>query len=118
MFGFAVRPGNFQLSLQLSLIPAMALSLLIWPAASQSYTPEGQQACSDDAFRLCNAEIPDVDRVTACMVRKRSQLSPGCRVFIRPDPDPDPEVAPVAAGKPLSLRPGHLRKLRKPRKPT
>jgi hypothetical protein len=112
MFGFAVRSGNVQFRLML----AIALSLLMWPAASVAYTPEGQQACSDDAFRLCNAEIPDVDRVTACMVRKRSQLSAGCRVFIRPDPDP--EVAPVAAGKPLSIRPGHRRKLRKPREPT
>jgi hypothetical protein len=110
MIAFAARSGDFRFSLWL----AMALSCSMWPAASRAYTPEGQQACSDDAFRLCNAEIPDVDRVTACMVRKRSQLSPGCQVFIRPDP----EVAPVAAGKPLSIRPGHLRKPRKPRKPT
>ena len=108
MFAFAVRSGNFQLSLML----VMALSFSMWPAVSRAYSPEGQQACGDDAFRLCSAEIPDVDRVTACMVRKRSQLSPGCRVFIKPDP----ELAPVAARKPLSIRPAHLRKPHKPRK--
>ena len=108
MFAFAVRSGNFQLGLMV----AMALSFLMWPEASRAYTPEQQQACSDDAFRLCNAEIPDVDRVTACMVRKQSELSPGCRVYFRPEP----EVAPVAAGKPLSIKPAHLRKPRKPRK--
>jgi len=108
MFGFAVRSGNFQLSL----MSAMALSFLIWPAASRAYTPEEEQACSGDAFRLCGPEIPDVDRVTACMVRKQSQLSPGCRVYFRPEP----EVVPVAAGKPLSIRPVRLRKLHKPRK--
>jgi hypothetical protein len=108
MFGFAVRSGNFQFTL----MSAMALSLLMWPAASRAYTPEEEQACSGDAFQLCNAEIPDVDRVTACMVRKQSQLSPGCRVYFRPEP----EVMPVAAGRPLSIRPGHLRKPRKHRK--
>lgn len=108
MFGFAVRSGNFQLSLML----AMALSFLMWPAASRAYSPEEEQACSGDAFRLCSAEIPDVDRVVACMVRKQSQLSPGCRVYFRPEP----EVVPVASGKPLRIRPAHLRKPRKPRK--
>jgi hypothetical protein len=108
MFGFAVRSGNFQFTL----MSAMALSLLMWPAASRAYTPEEEQACSGDAFQLCNAEIPDVDRVTACMVRKQSQLSPGCRAYFRPEP----EVMPVAAGRPLSIRPGHVRKPRKHRK--
>jgi hypothetical protein len=82
--------------------------------AANAYTPEQQQACTDDAFRLCGADVPDVDRVTACMVRKQSQLSPGCRAYFRAEP----EVVPVAAGRPLSIRPGHLRKPRKPRKPT
>jgi hypothetical protein len=109
MFAFAVRSGDFRFSV----LRAMALSFLLWPAASRAYTPEEQQTCSDDAFRLCGPEIPDVDRVTACMVRNRSQLSPGCRVFIRPDP----AVVPAAAGRPLSIRPGHLRKPRKHKKP-
>src|SRR5450631_3847364 len=95
----AVRLGKFQFSLLL----ATALSVSMWPAASEAYTPEEQQACSDDAFRLCSAEIPDVDRVTVCMVRNKSQLSPGCRAFFRPDPEP--AVTPVHVGRPLSIRP-------------
>src|SRR6202045_1544830 len=90
---FGVRSGNIQLGLML----ATARSVSTTP--SQAYTAEEQQACSGDAFRLCSAEIPDVDRVTVCMVRNKSRLSPGCRVFFRPGP----EVAP--AGRPLSLRP-------------
>jgi hypothetical protein len=108
----AVRSRNFQLGLML----ATALSVSMWPTAGSAYTPEQQQACSDDAFRLCSSEIPDVDRVTVCMVRNKSQLSPGCRAFFRPDP----EVTPVAAGRPLSIRPTHSRKpvsARKPKKP-
>ena len=114
----AVRSRNFQLSLML----ATALSVSMWPAASQAYTPEEQQACSDDAFRLCNAEIPDVDRVTVCMVRNKSQLSPGCRMYFRSEPGRSSEITSVNAGKPLSIRPATERKpvsakLRKPKKP-
>jgi hypothetical protein len=108
----AVQSRRFQLGLML----AMALSVSMWPTASRAYTPEEQQACSDDAFRLCGPEIPDVDRVTACMVRNKSQLSPGCRVYFR---DPAPEVTSVNAGRPLSIRPATSRKpvSAKPRKP-
>jgi hypothetical protein len=101
-FMLAIRSGNFQLGLML----ATALLVSIWPAASRAYTPEQQQACSDDAFRLCGADIPDVDRVTVCMIRNKSQLSPGCRVFF----GPDPEVAPVAGSRPLSIGPATTRK--------
>ena len=90
------RIRNFQFGLML----ATALAASTWSTAGQAYTPEQQQACSGDAFRLCSAEIPDVDRVTACMVAKRSQLSPGCRAQFRPDPEPS-----VAAGAPTNIRP-------------
>jgi hypothetical protein len=102
------RSGSFCVGVML------AMALLIGPAASQNYTPEQQQACTGDAFRLCNAEIPDVDRVTVCMIRNKSQLSPGCRAFFRPDPEP--ELAPVAARKPLSIKPASSRKPAKPKK--
>jgi hypothetical protein len=78
----------------------IALSFSLLPSAGEAYTPEQQQACSDDAFRLCGPEIPDVDRVTACMVARQTELSPGCRVFFRPGPEPVGE-----AGAPLSIRP-------------
>jgi hypothetical protein len=109
----AVRSRNFQFGSML----AMALSVSSLPATSQAYTPEEQQACSNDAFRLCSAEIPDVDRVTVCMIRNKSQLSPGCRVFFKPEPE---EATPVAAARPLSIRPSHPRKpvgAHKPKKP-
>jgi hypothetical protein len=112
----AFRFGNFHRGWLL----AAMLMAAAQPAASQGYTPDQQQACSDDAFRLCSAEIPDVDRVTVCMVRNKSQLSPACRVFFRADPEE--AVTPVAAGRPQNIRPGTSRKpahakLHKPRKP-
>jgi hypothetical protein len=82
--------------------------------AADAYTQEQQQMCTGDAFRLCSSDIPDVDRVTACMVRQRSQLSPGCRAFFR---EPEPELTPVATRKPLLIRPRKAGKARKPHKP-
>jgi hypothetical protein len=109
---FAIRSRNFRLGLML----ATALSVSTWPVASRAYTPEQEQACSGDAFRLCSAEIPDVDRVTVCMVRNKSQLSPGCRAYFRPEPEA--AVTPVTAGRPLTIRPAKARKpvSAKPRK--
>jgi hypothetical protein len=98
---------------------ATALAVSMLPTAGRAYTPEQQQACSGDAFRLCSAEIPDVDRVTVCMIRNKAQLSPECRVFFRPEP----AATPIAADRPLNIRPAASRKPDsanpgKPRKPT
>jgi hypothetical protein len=34
-------------------------------------------------MRLCSSEIPDVERVTACMAQKRAQLSDGCKAVFQ-----------------------------------
>src|SRR5277367_6627247 len=102
----AVRLRN----LQLGLLLATAFSVSMLPTAGRAYTPEQQQACSGDAFRLCGPEIPDVDRVTVCMIRNKSQLSPQCRAFFRPEPESEATVTPVVAGRPLSIRPASSRK--------
>jgi len=108
----AVRSRKFQFGLML----ATALAALVVPSAGQAYTPEEEQACSNDAFRLCGPEIPDVDRVTACMIRNKSQLTPGCRVYFR---EPEAAPTPVTSGRPLSIRPASSRKSvsAKPHKP-
>jgi hypothetical protein len=93
---------------QFGLILAIALSTSLLSTTGHAYTPEQQQACTPDAFRLCGDAIPDVDRVTACMISKRSQLSPGCRVYFR---EPEPEAIPVArARKPARITPVTARK--------
>jgi hypothetical protein len=101
-------------------ILAIALSLSFLSTATQAYTPEQQQACSGDAFRLCGDAIPDVDRVTVCMIRNRSQLSPGCRVYFRePERERAPAVTSVMSRKPVRLTPATARKpiSVKPKKP-
>jgi hypothetical protein len=42
-------------------------------------TEEQQQACFVDAIKFCGSEIPDVERITACMERNIDKLSPRCR---------------------------------------
>jgi len=64
---------------------AFALSLSALSTSSFAFTPEAQQMCTGDAFRLCSAEIPDVARITACMQRQRANLSPGCRMVMDQD---------------------------------
>jgi hypothetical protein len=68
-----------------SLATGAAISGLVWtaaftpaPAAAQG-TSQQQQACTPDAMRLCGEFIPDVAKITACMGKKRAQLSPACR---------------------------------------
>ena len=79
---------------------ATALSCALLPTAGHAYTPEEQQACQGDAFRLCGPQIPDVDRVTACMIARKAELSPGCKVFFRSGPEPVTD-----AGAPMNIRP-------------
>ncbi len=55
-------------------------------SASQAYSPEQEQMCTGDAMRLCGSEIPDVERVTACMIQKRASLSDGCKAVFRYEP--------------------------------
>jgi hypothetical protein len=68
---------------QLGAVLAASFALALLPGTADAYTFEQQQACSGDAFRLCSSEIPDIGRITACMIRNRSQLSPECRVYFR-----------------------------------
>ncbi len=79
-------------------------------SAANAYTAEDEAMCTNDAFRVCSSEIPDVQRVTACMVRNKSQLSAGCRAVMdanAPAPAASATYQPVSgkAGKPVSLAP-------------
>lgn len=103
-FMFALRSSKFQLGLML----ATALSFSMLPSASEAYSPEQQQACTGDAFRLCGSDIPDVDRITVCMIRNKSQLSPGCRAHFRPEPSS--QATSGNAGRPLGIKPAKARK--------
>jgi hypothetical protein len=60
-------------------------------AFSQEYrgTWEQQMACTPDVWRLCGAQVPDVERIVACLRRNTPQLSGRCRaVFEQGDNAP------------------------------
>jgi hypothetical protein len=58
---------------------AFGLTVIGFSAPTSAYTQEEQQACQDDAFRLCNHAIPDEQRVKACLISNMRRLSPQCR---------------------------------------
>jgi hypothetical protein len=66
-----------------ALMVAAPLSMTSSPGFA--YTLEAQQMCTSDAFRLCAAEIPNIPKITACMVKHRADLSPGCRAVMDHD---------------------------------
>jgi hypothetical protein len=68
---------------QLALTFAIAISGIGLSASpGLAFSSEAQQMCTGDAMRLCSSEIPDIPRITACMHRKRAQVSPGCRALM------------------------------------
>lgn len=42
-------------------------------------TFEQQMACTPDVWRLCFDQIPDANRITACLRQNTPQLSDSCR---------------------------------------
>jgi hypothetical protein len=49
---------------------------------SLAFSSEAQQMCTGDAMRLCGHEVPNVQRITACMHKQRAHVSPGCRAVM------------------------------------
>jgi hypothetical protein len=90
---------------------ATALVFGMLTTASQAYTLEQQQMCSGDAMRLCSSEIPNVERITACMERQRQYLSDGCKAVFEVDTQAPAtessvsETPPPKPSKPLNLTP-------------
>jgi hypothetical protein len=99
---------NFQFGLML--VTALSCAAL-WSEAADAYTFDQQQACSGDAFRICSSEIPDVDRITACMAHNRDQLSPGCRAFFK---DSESDAVQRDDGAPVNVRPASVHRHVKP----
>jgi hypothetical protein len=76
---------------QIGFAIAFAASTLTLSTAAQAYTAEAQQMCTADAFRLCSSEIPNISRITVCMIQHRSDLSPGCRAIMDRDSAQQPQ---------------------------
>ena len=71
------------------------------PASAEEYrgTLEQQMACTPDVWRLCSDQIPDVNRITACLRENTPQLSGGCRAVFESNASAPEAPAPVSASR-------------------
>jgi hypothetical protein len=81
-----MRAQRFFMSLAISICCSIAVSNV---AFSQEYrgTTDQQTACTPDVWRLCGAQIPDADRIVACLRRNTPRLSEPCRAVFETSAD-------------------------------
>lgn len=60
-------------------LPVGLVLLGLANAAAQG-TPEARDACTGDAMRVCSDSIPDVPKITKCMIAHYRELSEPCRL--------------------------------------
>lgn len=73
---------TFHRTSRIALLFAIAFAATALSARPSLAFSEAQQMCTGDAMRLCGHEVPNIQRITACMVRHRAQVSPGCRAVM------------------------------------
>jgi hypothetical protein len=68
---------------QAGLVLAVATSFsVLAPTASFAVSAEARQMCTGDVYRLCSSEIPSISKITACIYRRKAELSVGCRTVL------------------------------------
>jgi hypothetical protein len=80
-------------------IPAMSLACGVAfqnAAQSQDYRGSLQQqlACTGDVLSLCGDQIPDTNRIVACLRQNTPQLSDGCRAVFESNASVPQQAAP------------------------
>lgn len=68
-------------------------------------TMEQQMACTPDVWRLCGAQVPDVDRIVACLRGNTAQLSAPCRAVFETDSNGPPQQSARSRGRVNQPRP-------------
>jgi hypothetical protein len=73
------------------------------PTQAQEHrgTFEQQLACTPDVFRLCNAEIPDENRIVACLRLNTALLGDSCRAVF----EAENSVPPPNSASPQNITP-------------
>jgi hypothetical protein len=65
---------------QAGLVLAIAFTVsAVSTSQSFAFSAEAQAQCTGDAFKLCSSEIPNIPKITACMIKHKAELSSGCR---------------------------------------
>lgn len=104
--GYGMRVRRWVLFVSVSVLSGVAAQ----PALSQENrgTHEQQMACTPDVWRLCGAEIPDVEHIKACLRANVPRLSPPCRAVFETASTTDPRRRvrrPVAPQQPYQTEP-------------
>ena len=81
------------LNLAIAIVSSLAVQN---PAVAEEYrgTVAQQLACTPDVFRLCGDQIPDTNRIVACLQQNTAQLSSDCRSVFESNASASPEAAP------------------------
>src|SRR5689334_25376227 len=103
------------------IVLACALSVAASSAAwSQEYrgTWEQQMACTPDVWRLCGDQVPDVNRIVACLRQNTPQLSSGCRAVFESNANAQPNdtarAAPQGLPRARAPQPGRPQAMQPP----
>jgi hypothetical protein len=91
---------------------AFGIAVVVGAATTAvAQTQQEQDACKDDAMRVCSDAIPDRDQVARCLIVKKDLISSACRTVLARyfPPDPAPQKASVKRARkgqgPLNLSP-------------
>ena len=79
---------------QIALGVALSIGGIVAQSAdAQEYrgTWEQQMACTPDVWRLCSDQIPDTNRIVACLQQNTPQLSSACRAVFQSNNQAPPE---------------------------
>jgi hypothetical protein len=108
-------PGNFQRGrtmratrIAITLAASLACGIAMQQAASaQEYrgTLQQQLACTADVLSLCGDQIPDTNRIVACLRQNTPQLSEGCRAVFDSNASVPQQASPQ---QPSPVRRGDL----------
>jgi len=89
---------------------ALALTAGMLSTAAVAQSNEEQQACMNDAFRVCSHTITDRNRTAACMFEKMSQLSTACQsVMAKYAPGGQLSTSVASAPTPMTTRPAAIK---------
>ncbi|MFT4067234.1 hypothetical protein [Paraburkholderia sp.] len=67
----------------LCLLAASLVALGAAAASNAATRDEQAHACRGDAMHFCASEIPDKEKITACMKQHIDELSPACRAMFK-----------------------------------
>lgn len=65
---------------------ALLVGLMLAMASHAASQDQQEHACRSDAFRFCKSEIPNKEKITACMKQHYDELSPPCKAMFKRPP--------------------------------